>query len=153
MKRLILVFSAALLTIFSILGNLSAYSANKAPSGIGIVLTFLFLVGWIVLIGISIYQYQSLLLFFFSLFWFISFVGTALTAFIVAYGAPEPSWLRVINLIFFSPMYGLRAFCPFFLTFCVAGGIAVFLSILCFLCVRRKADSRYVNHKRNKNQD
>lgn len=150
MKQLILSLSAALLTIFSILANFGTYSEGTAPSGIGIILTFLFLIGWIVLIGFSIHQYQSVLLFLFALFWFLAFLSIAITAFILAYGAPEPNWLKIFDIIFFSPMYGLRDFLSFFATLCTAGGISVFFSILCFLCMRRKSDSRYVNHRKKK---
>jgi hypothetical protein len=150
MKQLILAFSAALLTIISILANFSAYSQGTLPNGFGIIMTFLFLIGWVVLIILSIKFYCSWTLLFYGLFWLLSFITTAAVCLILAYGAPQPDWLRTADLIFVSPMFGLRDFLSTYVTLFTAGGVSAFFSILCLLCVRRKSDSRYVNRKKKK---
>lgn len=132
---------AILLTLLAILVNYQPTLKEMPPTSLSLFITLLYLLGWCFLTGICIKLYYRVVLFFYAVFWFASFLFCTIPALVLLFNARPMEFLEVTNVIFVAPVYGLHALCSRVMTMGIGATFSVILAIVCFLCVRRKSDS------------
>lgn len=141
MKQLYMPIPAIVLTLLAILANYHSAVAEMPPSSFSLLMSLLFILGWIFMVIFSIKYYYTVVLFFFSIFWFACFIFCTIPAFIVAFDTIPFDFMQITNAIFVSPLYGIRDFLSALWTYIASAGFSVLMAMICFLCSRRKGDS------------
>ena len=141
LKQPIMPIPAILITLLTILTNYRVTINEMPPGSFVMFMTLFFILGWIFVITVCIKYYYRLVLLFFAIYWFASFIFCTIPAFVLLFNTFPPDFVSITNVIFVSPFYGLHDLLSELITMAVGAGFSVVMAIICFLCTRRKGDS------------
>lgn len=155
MKQIYWPIPSILIVLIAVLVNFDTMLRGITPSTGEIFMSLAYIVIWIFLIAFAIKKYYSVMLIFYTLFWFVSFLSFVLSSLITLMGSKPYSFMEYTNIVFYTPFYGFNGLIDTALLFPCAGVLSLIFAIASMICIRRSPNalSRKEIKRMQKEQD